>query len=185
MAFSLKRMFSGSGWKRFKGVVGGLGGLALNLIPGLGTAASGLVLAKVGGLAGKLGAADKLAQLPKGVNALRKVGKVASAFQSTAQVLHASPVMPGGAISTPGGMAMPMVNPPAFYGGSGVTGYKRKRRKTTKKRASSVKGRRTTKKRTSSGRKLKFGSPAWRKKYAAKARKGRLAASRKRKAKAS
>jgi hypothetical protein len=178
MAFSLKRMFSGSGWKKFKKVAVGLGGLALNVIPGLGNAASAVVLAKVGGLAGKLGAADKLAQLPKGINTFRKVGKVASALQSTAQVLHASPVMPGGAIATPGGMAMPMVTPPMYYGGSGTTA----RRRTTKKRASSTKKRRTTKKRASSGRKLKFGSPAWRKKYAAKARRGRLAASRKRKA---
>jgi len=136
VGFSLKKMFSGSGWKKFKRTVGGVAKLAVSVVPG------------VGGLAGKL--------LTSGVG--RTAVKGVAAFKggrSVMRQLAASPVMPGGAVSTPSGMAPPMVVPPSDYGGrrtlSGVVGRRRKRKATT-----------TTKRRK---RKLKFGSPAWRKKY--------------------
>lgn len=70
-------------------------------------------------------------------------------------VLRLSPVMPGGAVATPSGIAPRSASPPAAYtGGYGGPSKPKKRRKTTAK-----------KRRRSSGRKLKFGSPAWRKKY--------------------
>lgn len=128
MGFSLKKMFSGSGWRKFKGVAS----IGLSVIPG------------VGGVAGKLLA----------TGAGKFAAKVVRTGQSTAQVLRASPVMPGGAVSTPGGMRAPMVTPPARYSGAGpkAHGTKRKKRKAT----SSPRRK---------GRKLKFGSKAWRAKY--------------------
>jgi hypothetical protein len=73
------------------------------------------------------------------------------------QVLRMSPVLPGGAVATAGGPAAASSSvPPTSYGGRRAT---TKRKRTTK---------RTTKRR--SGRKLKFGSPAWRKKYLKKRR---------------
>jgi len=140
MGFSLKKMFSGSGWKKFKGVVGTVAKVGLGVVPGVGGIAGQLLSSKLG----KFGA--------KGVAAYKGA-------RSTMQVLKASPVMPGGSIATPGG---PMIaptsgNPPSDYGSRRSGGGLTKRRK--KKRTSST-TRRTTRK-----RKLKFGSPAWRKKY--------------------
>jgi len=128
MGFSLKKMFSGSGWRKFKGVAS----IGLGVIPG------------VGGVAGRLLA----------TGAGKFAAKVVRTGQSTAAVLKASPVMPGGAVSTPGGMRPPMVNPPARFSGSGRGGT----RKLTRRRKATSSPRRK-------GRKLKFGSPAWRKKY--------------------
>lgn len=75
-------------------------------------------------------------------------------------ILSSSPVMPGGGIATPQGIMAPGGGvPPLTFGKSsrGLGGKKRRRRK----------GKRTTTRarRRSTGRKLKFGSPAWRKKY--------------------
>jgi len=75
-------------------------------------------------------------------------------------VLRLSPVMPGGAVATPSGIAPRSSAPPGTFSG-GYGGAKKKR---TKKRKA------TTKRRTTRGRKLKFGSPAWRKKYMKKRR---------------
>jgi hypothetical protein len=87
---------------------------------------------------------------------------------SSARVLRASPVMPGGGVATAQGIMAPGGGlPPATYGGRSGGGGKRKRRSAAS-RASSRK--RSGKKRTSGGRKLKFGSPAWRKKYMRKRR---------------
>jgi hypothetical protein len=84
---------------------------------------------------------------------------------STPQALRASPVMPGGSIATSAGIMAPGGGlPPASYGTSrGSTGKRRKKRKSASARRSSRK--RSGSKRRSGGRKLKFGSPAWRKKY--------------------
>jgi hypothetical protein len=83
-----------------------------------------------------------------------------------AAILRASPVMPGGAFATPSGMAPRSAAPPAAYSGAGGAPKKR-RKKTTRS---------TTKRRTrSKGRKLKFGSPAWRKKYLGKRRRRKAA----------
>lgn len=133
MGFSLKRMFSGSGWRKFKGIAS----IAVSAVPG------------VGGLAGKV--------LTSGIG---KVGtKAYKLGHSTAMVLHASPVLPGGAVATSSGPKAPMVNPPASYGGGGGGGVTRRRKATTKKR-----------RKAGTKRKLKFGSPAWRKKYMGKRR---------------
>jgi hypothetical protein len=80
-------------------------------------------------------------------------------------VLRASPVMPGGSFATPQGIMAPGGGlPPATYGGSRASGggRKRKRRSASSRRSSHA---RSGKRRKSGGRKLKFGSPAWRKKY--------------------
>ena len=71
-----------------------------------------------------------------------------------------SPVMPGGGVATPWGVAPQMGAPPAHYGGRG--------RKTKRRRAHSTRTRtrhRASSRKRSGGRKLKFGSAAYRKKY--------------------
>lgn len=79
-----------------------------------------------------------------------------------ASVLRSTPIMPGGAVSTPGGMkAADGGTPPMSFGGGGGT-----KRRTTKTKAA----------RRRKKAKLKFGSPAWRKKYAPKGRRRRRAA---------
>lgn len=138
MGFSLKRMFSGKGWRRFKGIAS----IGLSVIPG------------VGGVAGKL--------LGTGVG--RFASKAVKVGQSTAQVLKASPVMPGGAVASPGGMRPAMANPPARYGSGGGP---------RKRRLSSIVGRKRKRAGAKRGRKLKFGSPAWRAKYLKKRRRSR------------
>lgn len=145
MGFSFKKMFSGSGWRKFKRTVGGVAKLAVGVVPG------------VGGLAGKLLTSGVGRTAVKGIGAFKK-------GRSVMRQLAASPVMPGGAVSTPGGMQPPMIVPPSDYGGSrsvaGIVGRKRRKRKATT----------TTRRRK---RKLKFGSPAWRAKYQRKRRKRR------------
>ena len=84
---------------------------------------------------------------------------------SSPAVLRASPVMPGGGIATSQGIMAPGGGlPPASFGGSrsGSGSRKRKRRSKASSRSSRARGGSSRKK---SGRKLKFGSPAWRKKY--------------------
>lgn len=77
----------------------------------------------------------------------------------TASVLRSTPIMPGGAVSTPSGIvASNGAAPPQSFGGGSATA----RRKTTKKRKKATTRRRTTTRRKS---RLKFGSKAWRKKY--------------------
>jgi hypothetical protein len=81
------------------------------------------------------------------------------------QVLSETPTMPGGGIATARGIVpQDSGTPPASFGGSGARGAR-----TRKKRRSSGGSARSSRKR-SSGRKLKFGSPAWRKKYMKKRR---------------
>lgn len=88
------------------------------------------------------------------------------------RMLRLSPVMPGGAVATPGGMvtqsggALPL----AYSGSSSVMSPAKKRRK---RRSTSTK--RKSAKRRKGGRKLKFGSPAWRKKYLGHGKKRRAA----------
>lgn len=81
----------------------------------------------------------------------------------TAPVLRSSPVMPGGAVATRSGMAPRTASPPRAFGGS--SGKSTKRRKPTSSKRSFTK--RSSTKRKS---RLKFGSPAWRKKYLKKRR---------------
>jgi hypothetical protein len=86
-------------------------------------------------------------------------------IRSSAAVLRQTPMMPGGSIATPQGiMASGGGLPPATYGGRKTSGgLGKKKRRSSSSRSSSRS--RSGKKRTSGGRKLKFGSPAWRKKY--------------------
>ncbi len=139
MGFSLKKMFSGKGWRRFRGIAS----IGLSVIPG------------VGGVTGKL--------LGTGVGRLG--AKALKIGQSTAAVLKASPVMPGGAVASPGGMRPAMPNPPARYGSGGGG--------TRRRRSSSLVGRKRKRAGARRGRKLKFGSPAWRAKYLKKRRRSR------------
>lgn len=90
----------------------------------------------------------------------------------TPQVLRATPILPGGAISTPSGIRASMGHtPPMSYGGGsrrrggglralGVAAGQG-RRKRRRKSAARASGR----KRSASGRRLKFGSAAWRARY--------------------
>lgn len=105
----------------------------------------------------------RLAQLGQGAGVVYMRGKANNlsamnqAALADAQVLRASPVLPGGAYATASG-PMPKSNtPPRTYGGKRTAkkSYTRK-----KSRAKARKG--GTRKRT---RKLKFGSAAYRKKY--------------------
>lgn len=84
---------------------------------------------------------------------------------STPRIAAASPVMPGGAIATAQGIMAPGGGlPPSTYGGRRTGGKKRKRRSSSSRRSSRA---RSSGKRRSGrkGRKLKFGSPAFRRKY--------------------
>lgn len=96
-------------------------------------------------------------------------------------VLRSSPVMPGGAVASPQGIMAPGGGlPPEGYGGGrgsllwrqqgGLASTFRRKRKSTSTAKRSSKSRKK-----STGRKLKFGSPAWRKKYMRKSRKRRAA----------
>lgn len=83
-------------------------------------------------------------------------------------VLRLSPVLPGGAVATARGpVARGTGAPPATFGGARTSKPGRRRSSSSSRRSS---GKRTGRKR-SSGRKLKFGSPAWRKKYLGKSKK--------------
>lgn len=108
--------------------------------------------------------------LPKLEKLLQVQPGASGPVPSTADVLSSTPLMPGGAWATPQGVqpaAGPV--PPLWFGGNGTGGGGRRRKK------SKSKARRATSSRKRSGRKLKFGSPAWRKKYLSKkgARKAR------------
>lgn len=84
-------------------------------------------------------------------------------MHSTAQRMSQSPVMPGGSVATPQGIMAPGGGvPPSTFGRMSSGPHKRKRSKP--KRPSTSRSR-STRKRGAGGRKLKFGSKAWRKKY--------------------
>jgi hypothetical protein len=83
----------------------------------------------------------------------------------TPAVLRASPVMPGGGIATSQGIMAPGGGmPPASYGGSKAGLGQRRRKRKSQPSSRSSRGR-NGRSRRKSGRRLKFGSPAWRKKY--------------------
>lgn len=167
--------FVGRAVKGVAKVVGGVAKVGLGLAGKLGIGgpvvgiANQLLNAKrpMGGTSQKIG----VASLPLGVRIMRGnqtqsgASPISSIWGNRAPpaVLRSSPVMPGGAIATPAGIMAPGGgSPPVSYAGRG--GSKRRRTRTTKRR------RTTTKKRRSGSRKLKFGSPAWRKKYMRKRR---------------
>jgi hypothetical protein len=146
-----------------------IAGTALGLVPG-GNIAKGVL-----GVAGQLlshkqpmGSAATKYQVARGygIPTLRAQPRpVLPGGITTAAARRASPVMPGGSIATSAGIMAPGGGlPPASYGGSkSSSGTRRRKRKSSSARRSSRK--RSGSKRRSGGRKLKFGSPAWRKKY--------------------
>lgn len=140
------------------GLLGRLGSILAHKQPMSGTP---LKVAQIGRLGVSLmrGAQPPPRSITPHITAYR--GKVPAA------VLRASPVMPGGAVAHPRGIAPKTHSPPATYGGvvSAAAGGGRKRKR---RRSSSSTTHRRRKRGTSHrrrGRKLKFGSPAWRKKY--------------------
>lgn len=84
----------------------------------------------------------------------------------TPQVLRMTPILPGGAISTPGGIRPSSggVPPKSFGGGSRSRGGRLRgmTAATGRRKRSSGATKRSGKR---GGRRLKFGSPAWRAKY--------------------
>lgn len=96
-----------------------------------------------------------------------RYGNTTQAMPTPRQVLSESPVLPGGAVATRSGPT-PQTSavPPRSFGGSG-RGHSGKR---TKRSATHSAG---TRKKRGSGRKLKFGSPAWRAKYLGKKKRKR------------
>lgn len=139
---------------------------------------SGLVPLPFGGTAGKLVGALLHSKAPMGHTqlklsipplvargkTLRPVVKIGSSSVPTLTALRKSPILPGGAVATRTGVAPRPLSGAAPAGLSAGGGTKRKRRRkgsaSTRRKSRSSSG---TKRRRS--RRLKFGSPAWRKKY--------------------
>lgn len=158
----------------FKGIGKVVGGVAKI---GVGALRSGLIPLPLGGVAGGiLGRALLHSKAPMGTSALklqippltvrgktlRPVVKIGSTSVPTLTALRRSPVMPGGAIATRTGVASRPLTAAAPLGTTGG-GTKRRRKKTgasTRRRSRSSSG-----KKRSRSRRLKFGSPAYRKKY--------------------
>lgn len=160
--------------KAVKGIGKAVGSVAK---VGLGVAkfglTSGLLPIPGGGLAGKIAGSLLAAKRPmsspkmagqtfatpilRGKNVspvLRKAGQI---LTSTARLQQMSPVLPGGAIATIRGPIVASGTPPLNFSGGGSSPRKRRKKSTSRKRSS--------RKRTGRKRKLKFGSPAWRRKY--------------------
>lgn len=165
MGLSLKKMFSGSGWKKFKRTVGGVAKVAVGFLPG------------VGGVVG--GAASKLLQAKKVKDVKGVLDKLGGASKLLNISKRGGPVwLPGGALSTPNG---PQVVPSVLrLPETAAAAMPRKRRKPSVKRATSSRRRKstssrrrkstssTTYRRKTKGRLPKFGSPAWRKRFLSK-----------------
>lgn len=171
------------------GLFGSIGKALGGAVKGIGKVAgfalkSGLVPLPFGGTAGKLVGALLHSKAPMGHSqlklsipplvargkTLRPVVKIGSTSTPTITALRKSPVMPGGAIATRTGVASRPLSGAAPLG-TVAGGTKRRRRKTgasTRRRSRSSSG--TKRKRS---RRLKFGSPAWRKKYLGHGRKRR------------
>lgn len=109
--------------------------------------------------------------LPKLEKLLQKQPGASGPLPSTADVLSSSPTMPGGGWATPDGVQPASSRlPPLWFGGNAPAGGTRKsskRRKgsSSKRKASSSKRRKASRSKRRGGKKLAFGSPAWRKKY--------------------
>jgi hypothetical protein len=160
--------------KAVKGVAKGIGKVAKI---GVGVAkfglTSGLLPIPGGGLVGKVAGTLLQAKRPMSTTAqkfpipisvlrgktpstaMRRAGQILLA--STPRMQQASPVLPGGAIATRSGPVAASGAPPLNFSGSTPAKRKRKKRSSSRKRSSA--------KRSGRKRRLKFGSPAWRKKY--------------------
>ena len=161
----------------FKGIGKVVGGVAKI---GVGALKSGLVPLPFSGTAGRLIGGLLHAKSPLGHTTLKmRVGNpailrgksstprvtVAGVTRPTITALRKSPVLPGGAIATRTGVApRPLASSP--------TGVRKKRRKRAGA-SSRSRYRSSSRKRRTGRRKLKFGSPAWRKKYLGHGRKRR------------
>lgn len=167
--------FLGKAVKGIGKVVGGAAKLAggLGLIPGgglVGRLAGTLLAAKRPLSSPTLIAAAHLAtpllraKSPMSTAGMRPGGAILTRV-STPRLQQMSPVLPGGAIATRGGPVAGSGTPPLNFSGSASPSRRRKRRKPSRARSST--------KRRRGGRKLKFGSPAWRKKYLGRGRKKR------------
>lgn len=169
--------------KAVKGVAKGIGKVAK---VGVGVAkfglTSGLLPIPGGGLVGKVAGTLLQAKRPMSTTAqkfpipisvlraktpsttMRAGGRILSA--SVPRLQQMSPVLPGGAIATRSGpVAATGAAPPLNFSGSAPVKRKRKKRSSSRRRSSA--------KRRGGKRKLKFGSPAWRKKYLGHGRKRR------------
>lgn len=139
---------------------------------------AGILPIPFGGVAGKVAGALLHAKAPGGHTALKmrignpmilraKSGTLVSRVSTpngirtvpTITALRSSPVMPGGAVATKSGVVS--------RGGGKTATPRRKRRLSTSTRRS----RKPSGRKRSGARKLKFGSPAWRKKYLGHGRK--------------
>lgn len=172
--------FLGKAVKGIGKVVGG----AVKVGLGAAKIAGGLGLIPGGGLVGKVAGTLLAAKRPMSSPKMTSVGSLPipvlraktspmgarplTVLRSTPRLQQMSPVLPGGAIATRSGPVSVSGIPPMSFGGSASPAKKRKRRKSSRARSS--------KKRRRGGRRLKFGSPAWRKKYLGKRRKRRRAA---------
>jgi hypothetical protein len=169
-------------------VVGGVAKL------GVGALRSGLLPIPLGGTAGKLLGGLLHAKAPLGHSQLKlsipplvlrgktlrpsvTIGTSHGAVtRPTITALRKSPVMPGGSIATPRGV---QPRPLGLQSGarsltaSGKPKKRRRRRASSSSRSSYRTSRGRSKRRTTHKRRLKFGSPAWRKKYLGHGRKRR------------
>lgn len=158
-------------------LLGGAAKVAANIATGNPLGAIKAGVGTVGGLLSSKGppgasGATKiniLGRLP--VTIARGNGTQSSPGIMTAVQRRQSPVLPGGAIATRSGpVAASAGTPPRQFGGSRSGKRRSSSRSTSRKRSS--------RKRGGGGRRLKFGSPAWRKKYLGHGRKKRRAKSR-------
>jgi hypothetical protein len=153
--------FIGKAAKAIGGLVGGPVGGVLRAGGGLldhkaATAHTAVKYRAIGAMG--TGARGKT-QAPQWNPQVRGVGTSTQAMPAPRQVFSDTPVMPGGAIATSSGV-VPLASgvPPRSFGSSGRAASGRRKKRSKTRSASSPK-------RKSGGRKLKFGSPAWRAKY--------------------
>jgi hypothetical protein len=167
----------------FKGIGKVVGGVAKI---GVGALKSGLVPLPFGGAAGKILGGLLHAKAPMGHTqlklnipplvlrgkTLKPVVKIGASSYPTITAVRRSPVLPGGAVATRAGV----VNRPLSLSGDSarsLTASPRKRRRRKSGTSTHHRSRSSSKRRRGGRRKLKFGSPAWRKKYLGHGRKRR------------
>jgi hypothetical protein len=143
-------------------IVGGV----VSLVPGVGSLVGGII-AKGGQLLDAKKSMNRVAPLPVAVrDASRLISSMGSTgfgmnampvLRTSMAKMRASPVLPGGAVAGRfGPQAQTGSALPASFGGTGS--QKRRHAKRSRRRA-------TAAKRRAPRKKLRFGSPAWRKKY--------------------
>jgi hypothetical protein len=133
--------FIGRAIKKVARVVGKIGGTALGVASTLMPGPAGRLVGGIGGRLAGLNSAYRRVQAARGL-----LSRHDMRARPPGLLQKISPIMPGGSVATYGRGIPPILR------GYGPT--RRRRRKSSSSR-----------RRASSGRKLKFGSPAWRKKY--------------------